>query len=166
MSISSLNPALREKNDSDFVEVTRRLQIALEKIEKDPKLKATQEVLSRLAECSRGTINNRKWPLEQLQRIKDARKTPKAAENAAGHAGEREESRIERYKQQLFDSREEVLAWKVRHDEIVSRLSEQQVLTKALQLRNEALTNEIALLKKKVNSSKVIDLALSSPKKK
>ena len=165
MSITTLNPALQDKNDNDFVEVTRRLQTALAKIEADPKLKATQQVLGLLAECSRGTINNRKWPLEQLQRIKEARKAPKAAAKSAGHAVEKEESRIERYKQQLFDSREEVLVWKSRHDDKASRLSELQEMAKALQRRIEALTEELAALRRQASSGKVIDLASRSSKK-
>ena len=71
--MQKLNDGLEKKNDADFLELTLRLKAALQKIEISPGLKATQSVLKKLANCSRGTLNNRKWPIEELTRIKNAR---------------------------------------------------------------------------------------------
>ena len=71
---SSLPQALEEKNQADFITVTNRISDALQKISSNPKLKPTQSVLARLSKVSRGTLNNRVWPLEKLEEIKSQRK--------------------------------------------------------------------------------------------
>lgn len=157
MNISSISRALQEKNEQDFIEVTRRIQEALARIESDSRLKATQDVLAQLADCSRGTLNNRKWPLDRLREIKAARRVPRQPitdESAATKI----ESRIERYKEQLYDSREEVLTWKARHDEASERLSDAQNPTRVLQERLATAEREIANLRRHLGG-KVVELS-------
>lgn len=73
MTEKSLPDALTEKNARDFDAMTRAIEDALKKIERDHRLKPTQATLSRLANCTRGTLNNRGWPLTRLSEIKLAR---------------------------------------------------------------------------------------------
>ena len=49
MTDDKLNKALVEKNDQDFNEVTKRLEDALSQIEKNPKLKPSQQVLAKVS---------------------------------------------------------------------------------------------------------------------
>jgi hypothetical protein len=143
MTKETSNPAFEEKNAQDFIEVTKKLQSALARIESDSRLKPTQAVLSKLAECSRGTINNRKWPLEKLKKIKAARKASIKPEDIASKAIRKEESRIERYKEQLFNNREELLVWKMRHDEQAQRVVQLEEINRVLQQRIKRLEDEL-----------------------
>ncbi|WP_295003476.1 hypothetical protein [uncultured Dechloromonas sp.] len=162
MTNSAIPAALQEKNEQEFVEVTRRIQDALARIESDPKLKPTQDVLAKLADCSRGTLNNRKWPLDQLRKIKGARKAPLNVTIEETASGAKEESRIERYKQQLCDSRDEVLLWKTRFDVAAQQLAQAQELIRILQARATAFEQEITSLKK-ASSAKVVQMSSKQP---
>jgi len=148
MSESGIPNALQEKNDQEFVEVTRRIQEALARIENNHKLKATQDVLAQLADCSRGTLNNRRWPLERLKEIKAARRSPKLPVTDETSAAAKVESQIDRYKEQLYNSREEVLVWKSRHDEVSRRLAEAMNLNRVIQGHLNEAEEKIANLRR------------------
>lgn len=163
MNMSSIPPALQEKNEQEFVTVTRRIQEALARIESDPNLKTTQDVLAQLADCSRGTLNNRKWPLERLREIKVARKAPRQSITDESTGSAKIESRIERYKEQLYDSREGVLVWKARHDEVNQRLAQALDLNRVLQARLAATEQGIANLRRNP-ADKVVELLPKLPK--
>ena len=64
-----------ERNQRDFEEMTERIREGLEVIRKNKSLKPTQKTLARLAGCSRRTLSLRRWPIEELNRIKRNRKT-------------------------------------------------------------------------------------------
>lgn len=64
-----------ERNERDFEEMTDRIRSGLESIRKSNSLKATQDSLARLAHCSRRTLNLRRWPIDELKRIKVQRQT-------------------------------------------------------------------------------------------
>lgn len=163
MNMFGVPAALQEKNEQEFIKVTRRIQEALARIKDDPKLKATQDVLAQLADCSRGTINNRKWPLDRLREIKTARKAAKQPITDESTSTAKIESRIERYKERLYDSREEVLIWKARYDEVGERLAQAQNLNRVLQSRLEAVEQEISKLSS-TPVSKVVELSPKLPK--
>jgi hypothetical protein len=163
MTTSGISAALQEKNDQEFIDVTRRIQNALARIESDQKLKPTQDVLAKLAECSRGTLNNRKWPLDQLRKIKDARKAPVQLTVEETASGAKEESRIERYKQQLYDSREEVRIWKARFDATAQQLTQAQELLRILHARATASEQKVAATRLP-SSSKVVQISAKQPK--
>lgn len=68
-----------ERNDRDFEELTQRLRKGLDLIRRNRSLRATQNTLARLAGCSRRTLHIRKWPIDELKKIKaDRRPTPKS----------------------------------------------------------------------------------------
>lgn len=160
---TGISTALQEKNEQEFVEVTRRIQEALAQIESTPKLKATQDALAQLADCSRSTLNNRRWPLERLKEIKTARKIPKATKLDESAVEDKIESRIERYKQQLYDSREELLFWKARHDETCQQLTQSQDLIRILQTRLATTEQGISNIRNKP-TDKIIKLSSKLPK--
>jgi DNA-binding Lrp family transcriptional regulator len=62
-----------ERNEADFQAITKRLEEALTVLEEDSSIRATQESLAKLANCSRGTLSNRIFPLERLKEIKKQR---------------------------------------------------------------------------------------------
>jgi Mg2+ and Co2+ transporter CorA len=69
-----------ERNQRDFEEITERIRTALDAIRKSKSLKPTQSTLARLAQCSRRTLSLRRWPIEELKRIK-ANRNPDGAES-------------------------------------------------------------------------------------
>ena len=138
-----------ERNQDDFVQITKRIQDALEQFAKDRRLKRTEANLARLADCSRGTLRNRAWPLVQLQKLKEEAKQFKKAKNPENAAPRslREKSRIDRYREQLEKNRDELLVWKYKHDDLrakVQTLEEQRDILKrraeALEARLRAVT--------------------------
>ena len=66
-----------DRNDRDFEEMTARIRQGLESIRKNRSLDPTQAMLAKLAQCSRRTLSLRRWPIEELKRIKDARRSGK-----------------------------------------------------------------------------------------
>jgi len=62
-----------EKNAADYHELSLRIATALETLEHDETIPATQTALTQLAGCSRGTLRNRGWPLDRLKLIKEKR---------------------------------------------------------------------------------------------
>lgn len=62
------------RNEADYYKLTDQIESALQKIESDGRIPATQNKLADLAKCSRKTLNNRKYPIERLNQIKTDRK--------------------------------------------------------------------------------------------
>ncbi|MHC8383967.1 hypothetical protein [Pseudomonas sp. LB3P14] len=62
-----------EKNNEQFEAVTRQLNEALRRIERDSSLSASASSLARLSGIHRNTIYNRKWPQDKLNEIKQKR---------------------------------------------------------------------------------------------
>jgi bisphosphoglycerate-independent phosphoglycerate mutase (AlkP superfamily) len=114
-SMDSLTLPFDERNQQDFMLVTKRIQDALEKMANDCRIKRTETNLAKLAECSRGTLRNRKWPMAQLGKLKEEARSVKD-EVAVEPKATREKARIERYKEQLMKNRDELLFWKYKHD--------------------------------------------------
>lgn len=110
-----------ERNQQDYMLVTKRIQDALEQMANDRRLKRTETNLARLAGCSRGTLRNRKWPMEQLQKLKeDARAATEQVE--VEPRATRGKAQVERYKERLSKNRDELLFWKYKHDALRDQL--------------------------------------------
>jgi len=62
-----------DRNQRDFDQMTTRIRDGLDLIRKKKTLKATQETLAELAQCSRRTLSLRVWPILELKKLKDAR---------------------------------------------------------------------------------------------
>lgn len=67
-----------QRNQADYLEITRRIEAALELIRNDSTISATQKSLADLARCCRGTLHHRKVPLECLKEIKRKRALEKS----------------------------------------------------------------------------------------
>lgn len=146
--MTSLPVALERKNDEDFLEITKRIEQALGRIKDDPSLKASQDTLAKLANCSRGTLNNRRWPLEQLVQIKNARKATRSKGTVEASGVETEDALLARLRENLHDSREEVLRWKTRYDDKCVEFRQLQDINRVLQRRLEIFEDESNRLKK------------------
>lgn len=96
--------------------IDRALEAALAEIRANPGQPATQDNVARLANCSRGTVNNRTTVLDALHDIKKARREFKVVhKNAGARDSERE---LEKLKKQLAKSRDEVLEMLNQRDDI------------------------------------------------
>ncbi|EPA96799.1 MULTISPECIES: hypothetical protein [unclassified Pseudomonas] len=93
-----------EKNEELFEAVTRQLNEALRKLEKDSSLSASVSSLAKLSGVHRNTIYNRKWPLEKLNVIKENRVQQKK-DDAIIKAGQKTPEEL------LELSRLEVIYW-------------------------------------------------------
>ena len=108
MTSKSLPEALVASNASDFDAMTQAIEDALRKIERDHRLKPTQQALAKLVGCARGTLNNRGWPLTRLADIKRAREQKQAEKSAEPKDNAaKAESETEKLKNQLQLSRTE-----------------------------------------------------------
>ena len=134
-----------ERNQQDFVQTTKRIQDALQKLSTDRRLKLTEANLARLADCSRGTLRNRKWPIQQLQVLKVAAKKLVEANILEGPEprAARERSRVDRYREQLDMSRDELLIWKRRHDDLLAKVETIEAQRDTLKRRCEALEERL-----------------------
>ncbi|MCT7307121.1 hypothetical protein [Ralstonia wenshanensis] len=127
-----------ERNQQDFLLVTKRIQDALEKMANDRRLKRTETNLAKLAGCSRGTLRNRKWPMMRLHELKSEAREAKGEEEPEPRAI-REKSRIDRYREQLSKNRDELLAWKYKHDELRDKVLTLEAQRDAYKRRAEEL---------------------------
>jgi len=109
MTGKSRPDALVAKNASDFDAMTQAIEEALNKIERDRRLKPTQTSLAKLAGCTRGTLNNRGWPLTRLSDIKRVRNQKREAEKSTEQkvAAAKAELETSKLKKQLQLSRTE-----------------------------------------------------------
>lgn len=151
-----------ERNQQDFMLVTKRIQDALEKMTQDRRIKRTEVNLAKLASCSRGTLRNRQWPMEQLQKLKEEIRTAKQEVEPEPRAV-REKARIERYREQLMKNRDELLFWKYKHDtlrNLVETLESQRDSYKRRSEQLEAQLRSIATSERPGKSTgKVISFA-------
>jgi hypothetical protein len=93
-----------EKNNELRDAITRQLNEALRRLERDPSLSASASSLAKLSGVHRNTIYNREWPLDKLKEIKKKRLQQKQ-EEAASKA-------IEKSPEELLElSRLEVIYW-------------------------------------------------------
>jgi bisphosphoglycerate-independent phosphoglycerate mutase (AlkP superfamily) len=135
-----------ERNQRDFMLVTKRIQDALEQMANDGRLKKTETNLAKLAGCSRGTLRNRKWPMEQLQKLKKEARAAKDETEVEPRAT-REKSQVERYRNRLIKNRDELLFWKYKHDalrDLVETLESQRDVYKRRAEELEAQLRSIA----------------------
>lgn len=146
------------RNQQDFMLVTKRIQDALELMANDRRLKRTETNLARLAGCSRGTLRNRQWPMEQLQKLKtDARATKEQVE--VEPRATREKAQVERYREQLMKNKDELLFWKYKHDalrDLVETLESQRDVYKRRSEDLEAQLRSIATGNSRKSSGKVL----------
>jgi hypothetical protein len=113
--------AYDERNALDYREMSRRIADALDEMERDQSIPATEKELARRAKCSRGTLRNRQYPIARLKGIKDRRRlNGSKPKNATGGHKAATESHIEDKKAlmgQLEKSRTECAIWFDKYNE-------------------------------------------------
>jgi hypothetical protein len=145
-----------DRNNSDFEAMTVRIRQGLETIRNNKSLPATQTTLAKLAQCSRKTLSLRRWPIDELKRIKVERNSKhKDAEEKIPKQSGNEENRerqlikqVRNYQDQngrLFDQVQHLQEQKSNTDLITSTL-EQQVI---------GLTEEVRRLEKELRKTKL-----------
>lgn len=153
-----------ERNQQDYMLVTKRIQDALEKMANDRRLKRTETNLARLADCSRGTLRNRKWPMEKLQKLKeDARAAIEQVE--VEPRATRGKAQVERYREQLTKNRDELLFWKYKHDDLRDQLETVKSQRDAYKRRAEEFETQlrsIAVESSRKSSGEVLPFSSST----
>lgn len=145
------------RNQQDFMLVTKRIQDALEQMANDRRLKRTETNLAKLAGCSRGTLRNRKWPMEQLQKLKAEARSAKESTEVEPRAT-REKARVERYREQLMKNRDELLFWKYKHDAL-------RDLVETIEAQRDAYKRRAEQLEAQLRSIAVAGKSQKSPEK-
>lgn len=137
-----------DKNASDYREMSRKLADALEEIERDPSIPATQKELAKRAKCSRGTLRNRGYPITRLKNIAANRRENKRGKPKKITLEHRTdvEAHIEdkkRLLEQLEKSRTEAAIW-------FNKLNESDKAKKKIEREKESLLSENRLLKERI----------------
>jgi hypothetical protein len=152
------------QNALDFREMTKRIAGALEAIERDPSIPATQKELAKRAGCSRVTLWNRGWPIERLDSIKVKRKEssrPKPKRITLEHRKSVEVHIEDKEKllEQLRKSRTEAAVW-------FDKFQEERDAKNRLRRNNDLLLGENEKLKQRNSEliSRVSELEAASKK--
>ena len=111
-----------EANERDFNELTKRIQFALSEIRSNEAIKATESSLAKLAKCSRGTLSNRSWPLDELKSIQASRRANRKGRAKYPPDVARLIERCKGLEEQLKNNRDELLRWKMECDDRDSRI--------------------------------------------
>jgi hypothetical protein len=144
-----------DRNQRDFDEMTVRIRQGLEAIRKSKSLDPTQTTLAKLAQCSRRTLSLRRWPIEELKRIKDERRSREKVSQVESPNEEIEHNRerqlikqVRNYQDQngrLFDQVQHLEEERSKSSLIISTL-EQQV---------RGLSEEVQRLEKQLRMTKL-----------
>lgn len=146
-----------EKNEKDFIEITEQINKALEKIEKDISIPATEMQLAKLSKVSRGTLRNRIWPIDRLKQIKlERKKVNKPKKITSGHRIETDKyiekekaliNRIKNYQYEnscLFDEVVDLKNEVIRLNESIKTLTEKN---EDCELKLKEIKNKIQVIK-------------------
>lgn len=150
-------PALEEKNEQDFQDVTNRIWAAIEKISLNQRYKPSQFVLAKLAQVSRGTINNRKWPLDELKKIKSNRKQAETEGLASKKLKPDYENEIS-LEERLNLNREQLRIWKVKADEEKQKVSQLESIIKTQNEQIKVLKSEVTRLAETIRDNKIVPI--------
>lgn len=126
-----------KKNAEDFFKVSKAIQDALEIIRQDVALKPSRSVLSKLSGIHRNTLRNRKWPIEELVRIKEDRlkKGTDSGKSKTAHEKKLLQDTVDDLKKRLDLSREEVSKWFHQAEEYKTEIESLKSLNKLLKAK-------------------------------
>ncbi|NBU20650.1 hypothetical protein EBS43_04430 [bacterium] len=131
-----------EKNAEDFFKISKAINEALAVIRENKKMEPSQSNLSKLSGVHRNTLRNRRWPLEELAKIKEERASGDVlcTETKAEKEQKLFARTIDDLKKKLELSREEAAKWFHK--------------TLAYEAEIEALKNTNELLNQKLDAQK------------
>lgn len=150
-------PALEEKNAQDFQDVTNRIWEAIEKISLNKRYKPSQEVLAKLASVSRGTINNRKWPLDELKKIK-AKRSQAEVDNLASKKLKPDGEIEMTFEDRLYLNREELRVWKVKADHEMLKVANLETIVENQNKQIQVLKSEVIRLAEIIKDNKIVPI--------
>lgn len=138
------------RNQLDYEAVTKKIAHALEILENDTSIPATEIKLAELADCSRGTLRNRVYPLVRLRKIKQSRfkkqNKPKLSSLTAQQLTDVNihisDKRI--LKEQLEKSRSEIAVWVTKFLELEKDVKRLERLVTVLQGAKEILETKLS----------------------
>jgi DNA polymerase III delta prime subunit len=150
-----------ERNALDYLEMSKRIADALEEIEHDSGIPVTEQELAKRARCSRGTLRNRRYPLERLQSIKAKRKEIESNKSRKITREHRiaVDVHIEDKNMllaQLKNSRTEVAVWFNKFTESDSEKNKSLRINELLLKENKALKERIGELLRKIDDQGVV----------
>jgi hypothetical protein len=152
------------RNKTDYEDMSSRIANALVVLENSPELDATEENLARLAECSRGTLRNRGYPLARLKIIKEERRKAKEKESGEVTPAPRDPVEVHledklRLLEDLQKSRTEAATWFDKYKESESEKKKQRRVIdmhvaekKSLEERVMQLTQKVKELEEKLSA--------------
>lgn len=135
-----------ERNKNDFDDMTKRIEDALKIIEDDKTIPATQAKLCQLAKCSRGTLLNRKWPIERLKAIKDKREKGHKRKRITREHFSAVEVHIEdknNLQAQLKESRDEAARWFHKYKDSEKEIKRLKRAHEGLRTKNQRLQQQL-----------------------
>lgn len=163
-----------ERNAIDYRETSRRIADALDEMERDQSIPATQKELARRAKCSRGTLRNRQYPIARLKSIKDKRRLNGLKSGNTILKYRPVEAHIEdkkRLLEQVERSRTEIAIWFDKFQESEKTwsrlLREKEMLlaeNKSLKERNEKLEKKLSEIERALSAGKKRKRVLPFPK--
>ena len=145
-----------DRNDRDFEEMTARIRQGLESIRKNRSLDPTQATLAKLARCSRRTLSLRRWPIEELKRIKDERRSKKKdSPEESLNKSEIEQNRERQLIKQVrnYQDQNGRLFDQVQHLE--EERSKSSLIISTLEQQARGLTEEVQRLEKQLRMTKL-----------
>lgn len=140
-----------KRNEADYEDISGRIRTTLFEMAQDPAIPVTEKELARRAECSRGTLRNRGWPLTELKKIKRQRKD--GASNKTGRVTPEHRSNVDKHiedkkqlLQQLHSCRNELAVWVDKNKELEDDKKKLTRSNAVLQKAKEALERRVTEL--------------------
>ncbi|HEX8472601.1 MAG TPA: hypothetical protein VF666_01080 [Pyrinomonadaceae bacterium] len=133
-----------KRNAADYKDLSNRIAAALKTLEESPQIAATEKELARLAQCSRGTLRNRAYPLECLKQIRASRNKDES-QNVESHditvVGTKLDNEI-LLQERLQNSRNEVAFWVDKYKDLESETKRLRRSNELLQAENAAMVTQ------------------------
>ena len=145
-----------KKNAEDFFKVSKAIQEALEMIRSDVRLKPTQAALSKLSGVHRNILRNRKWPLEELDRIGQERLVNHKIQTESRASQEKKllQESLDGLRKRLDLSREEASKWFHTSEKFKSELESLKGVNRLLKVKineQQALIDELRCRAEQLN---------------
>lgn len=140
-----------EQNTADYQEMSKRIASALELMEHDTEIPATEKELARLAICSRGTLRNRGYPLVRLRIVKQMRNANKTITTSPTDPSDAQKKVDDRKKllDDLKASRTEAARWFSKYKESEADRERERRAREILVSEKNALLSRIEQIERK-----------------
>jgi hypothetical protein len=148
------------RNQADYLLISNSIEAALNLMGIDPTVPATEASLAKLAGCSRGTLRNRKYPLERLKAIKVRRAEQRKGKNRPVRITPAHRVAVEVHidekkilQGQLEKSRCEIAVWVNKYSDLENEVKKLYRVRNVLQEGKKLLEEQIEELKKSLRAT-------------